>query len=85
MEDAKTRQLSHILSDWAHLYHDTQLCEAVVLMSRGSRLRKKGCSMARRTQQQATAAWRLLYRLLFMVTRRLGEVVTLYDLILVVF
>ncbi|KAG7226246.1 hypothetical protein INR49_002996 [Caranx melampygus] len=37
--------------------------------SRGGRLRRKGCSLARRTQRQATAAWRLLYRLLFMVSR----------------
>lgn len=43
--------------------------------SRGGRLRRKSCSLARRTQQQATAAWRLLYRLLVMVTHRLGEVV----------
>lgn len=38
--------------------------------SRGGRLRRKGCSLARRTKRQATAAWRLLYRLLFMVSRR---------------
>nr|XP_046163939.1 rho guanine nucleotide exchange factor TIAM2-like isoform X3 [Oncorhynchus gorbuscha] len=30
------------------------------------RLHRKGCNLARRTQRQATAAWRLLYSLLFM-------------------
>lgn len=41
--------------------------------SRGGKLRRKGCSLARRTQRQATAAWRLLYRLLFMVSRGLED------------
>lgn len=36
--------------------------------SRAGRLRRKGCSLARRTQRRAIAAWRLLYRLLFMVS-----------------
>ncbi|GLD56210.1 T-lymphoma invasion and metastasis-inducing protein 2, partial [Lates japonicus] len=44
--------------------------------SRGGRLRRKGCSLARRTQRQATAAWRLLYRLLFM---SVDTVCTLYQ------
>lgn len=46
--------------------------------SRGGRLRRKGCSLARRTQRQATAAWRLLYRLLFMVSRASKEQVNIY-------
>lgn len=37
--------------------------------TRGGRLRRRGCSLVRRAQRRATAAWRLLYRLLFMVSR----------------
>lgn len=37
--------------------------------SRGGKLRRKGRSLARRARRQATAAWRLLYRLLVMVSR----------------
>lgn len=47
--------------------------------SRGSRLCRKGCSLARRTQQQATAAWRRLCRLLFMVSRGFGEDVNVWS------
>lgn len=47
--------------------------------SRGGRLRKKGCSLVRRTQRQATAAWRLLYRLLFMVRRGPDKQVRCWD------
>ncbi|CAB1330747.1 unnamed protein product [Coregonus sp. 'balchen'] len=43
--------------------------------SRPGRLHRKGCNLARRTQRQATAAWRLLYRLLFMRPRAAGWVV----------
>lgn len=52
---------------------------------KGGKLRRKGCSLVRRTHRHTTAAWRLLYRLLFMVTRRLGEVVTFYGLVFNVF
>lgn len=41
----------------------------VMPASRPGRLHRKGCNLARRTQRQATAAWRLLYSLLFMVSR----------------
>lgn len=57
-----------------------ELCGAAMPTSGNSKLRRKGCSLARRTRQQATAAWRLLYRLLFIVTRRLAEVAALRGL-----
>lgn len=54
---------------------------ATMPASRGGRLRRKGCSLARRTQRQATAAWRLLYRLLFMVSKRTGDETNIYAVI----
>ncbi|KAG7276600.1 hypothetical protein CRUP_024321 [Coryphaenoides rupestris] len=42
----------------------------------GVRVPRKGCSLARRTRRHATAAWRLLYRLLFM---SVDTVCTLYQ------
>lgn len=40
---------------------------------RVGKIRRKSCSLARRTKYQAIAAWRILYRLLFMVSVFMGQ------------
>lgn len=40
---------------------------------RVGKIRRKGCSLARRTKFHSISAWRILYRLLFMVSAFMGQ------------